>query len=41
MQEPDHERAAEALQRRFETAVAKDKALHLSACFGMHLFFVT
>ncbi|KAF2898441.1 hypothetical protein ILUMI_07734, partial [Ignelater luminosus] len=34
MQEPDHERAAEALQRRYETAVTKDKALHRSACFG-------
>lgn len=34
MQEPDHERAAEALQRRYETAVAKNKSLHNSACMG-------
>lgn len=40
MEEPDSERAATALQRRFETAVAKDKDLHKSACFGEFLLLI-
>ncbi|XP_044262559.1 probable ATP-dependent RNA helicase CG8611 [Tribolium madens] len=34
MEEPEEEKAATALQRRFETALSKDKDLHRLACFA-------
>lgn len=34
MEESDDEKAATALQRRFENAVSKNQALYKSACFG-------
>ncbi|EEZ97652.2 probable ATP-dependent RNA helicase CG8611 [Tribolium castaneum] len=34
MEEPEEEKAATALQRRFETALTKDKDLHRLACFA-------
>lgn len=34
MEEPDHQKAATALQRHYENALAKDKDLHKLACLG-------
>lgn len=34
MDQEDHERAAIALQKRFENALENDKELHRSACVG-------
>lgn len=34
MEEPDQEKAATALQRRYEAALSKDKDLRRAACFG-------
>lgn len=38
MEEPDHERAATALQRHFENVISKNKSLYKSACFGNYTF---
>lgn len=38
MDEPEVEKAATLLQRRYENAVAKNKQLYKSACFGNFFF---